>query len=376
MSRLLDLCDSSEMSSSDSEDDDIFNTFVNKARFDIQPVREVAVVAKPIAKAVAKPVAKPPPKPAAKPVAKPIAKPVAKPVVKTATKPVKTIVKPVTRIVVSKTPMSRSGIALISNPKPSWSPNDDNSKIKVTYNKKRKKNEPINFDNIEFFGEDTPEFILGIDVGWRNPGFCKFNTKLEEADEWVWGDLAPGPNDEIPSHQSQLCILVSKYVDAHPKLFEPDYWVVEDQPATKPMNMAVQNALATLAQHMGKQFRVLNPKHVQMSFQDYFVETGHDPNKIAVMKLVKPLLTEKEDKMRTDAIRHQVSMHYTYKPKRYKCEKLGDEVHTWDDMADAWNIAVLVASKMKGKEIHREKQKARGISFAVQRAKKRMTSFS
>lgn len=365
-SNLLNLCDSSVLSS-DSEDDEIFNTFITRRA-------PTALATKPVSVPTSKPVAKPVAKPVTKPTPKPVFKKPA-PSIEKKFKPVKTISKPVTQIVVSKTAKSRSGIALISNPKPSWVPNNDNAKIKVTYNNKRKKNEPIVFDNIEYFGEDTPKYILGIDVGWRNIGLCKYDTGKEEAAEWVWGDLAPGPHDVIPTHPSQLCMLVSKFVQAHPSLFEPEYWAIEDQPATKPLNMAVQNAFATIAQQTGKQLRVMNPKHMQMTFQDYFVEKGHDSNKIAVMKLVKPLLTEREDKMRTEAIRHQVSMHYTYKPKRFKCEKLGDEVHTWDDMADAWNIATLVASKMKGKDIHREKQRTRGINFAAERAKRRMTSF-
>ena len=201
--------------------------------------------------------------------------------------------------------------------------------------------------------------VLGIDIGWRNGGYCRLDLDANVFAEWAWGDLFPEP-DSTAMDILEVPRRFVKYVREHPDMFAPPVWAIERQPDNQPSNIAVQHAVMAVGEMMGKTVIVVSPRDIKAIFCRHFVNMGeYDKNKATAMDIVGGLISPEEASQRDACRFHQKRMNRVHR-KRYKCESVGGHSPTWDDMADAALIALAVGSMFSGRDLIKERAHAAG----------------
>lgn len=202
--------------------------------------------------------------------------------------------------------------------------------------------------------------VLAIDIGSRNLGLINVQIRPKtQLRSFLWIDLFRDPESTY-GKASELRGAMTKFVREHPNWFSADLWVIEEQPAIQADNVAVQHALQTCADFLGKTVLLINPNTLKtVLLPGAFSATGHDPNKMQSMSLMRPLLLPEEILAIKAAVLRQEAYATHYRKgqdkvgipyRRYKSGKLGDETHCWDDMADVLVFCRLVLSVLHGSD--------------------------
>ena len=200
----------------------------------------------------------------------------------------------------------------------------------------------------------TAQTVLAIDIGSRNLGLMDVRIRPQkQLRRFLWVDMFRDP-EKTYGKASELRGAVTQFVRTHPDWFSADLWVVEEQPAIQADNVAVQHALQTCAEFLGKTVLLINPNTLKtVLLPSAFGATGHDPNKMQSMKLLRPLVrTEEVVAVKAAVLRQEAyARHYRKGQqkfgvpyRRYKSGTLGSEAHRWDDMADVLVFVTLLLS--------------------------------
>lgn len=200
----------------------------------------------------------------------------------------------------------------------------------------------------------TVDTIMGIDIGPRNLGLKDVRVRpYKQLRRFLWVDVFRDPAKNY-SKISDLRSAVITFVREHPDWFSADLWLIEEQPALQPENVAMQQALETAAQFLGKQVLLVAPLTLKtVLLPGAFPQTGHDTNKMQSMALRRPFMNEHERLAVKAAVLRQEAYARRYRKgrepegvqyRRYKSGKVGCEAHCWDDMADADVFTTLAMS--------------------------------
>ena len=204
--------------------------------------------------------------------------------------------------------------------------------------------------------------VLGIDIGWRNGGYCNLDLETNRFVKWKWGDLFADPED-MSDDQMEVPERFAKYVRENPVLFDAEVWAIEKQPDNQTKNVALQFAIMAVGALMGKRVVIVNPRDIKAVFCNYFQKMGdYEDNKAVAMDIIASLLVEKEREWRDKQRYAQREKDKTYK-KRYKHAKMpGSEWSpVWDDMADGALIAFTIAKMYTDRDLIQERADANNV---------------
>jgi hypothetical protein len=200
----------------------------------------------------------------------------------------------------------------------------------------------------------TARTVLAIDIGPRNLGLMDVRIRPhKQLRRFLWADLFRAPGTTY-GKASEVRGAMTQFVRERPDWFSADLWIIEEQPALQADNVAVQNALETCAEFLGKTVLLINPNTLKtVLLPGAFGTTGHDPNKMQSMKMLRPLVRAEEVVAVKAAVMRQEAYARHYRKgqekagvqyRRYKSGRLGAETHRWDDMADVLVFMTLALS--------------------------------
>ena len=201
--------------------------------------------------------------------------------------------------------------------------------------------------------------IVTVDVGYRNLGLCMYNVEKDEMEMLEWIDVARHPDSKTPTNHDVAGRIVS-ILKGLPNFNQIDLWVVEQQPvkankSTQPMNLIVEGAIQGMCEMAGVSYLLFDPMAIKQSLCPHiFAEGNYDDNKEQARQLCGLLMRPREMMAIVIACarQHVFAQNYT---KRYKLE--------FDDMADAFIMAMLVCVRLQKRNVFRERMPATASEY-------------
>lgn len=198
--------------------------------------------------------------------------------------------------------------------------------------------------------------FAAVDVGYRNMGLCVYNVRDDRMEMLEWIDLARHPDADNPTAH-EVAGRVVNVLRHMPNFHAIDLWVVEQQPvkangATQPMNLIVQGAICGMCEMAGVPYLLFDPGALKKSLCPHLFTDGTYKNNKEEARTACALTMRPREML---AVVVNCARQHTFSrvfKKRYKGPA---EQFEFDDIADAWLIAMIVCVRLQKRNVFLER---------------------